>query len=136
LAFDGVDENAQKSQLDLYLDEPRHVDMSGTTFDILSFWKGSEIRYPEVAAMARDILGIPISTVASESTFSTGGRVIDQYMSSLKPNVVEALVCTKGWLYGKQGNIRLLVICIFNFFHLLCFFLSYFKNINFSYFLI
>jgi hypothetical protein len=69
--------------------------LSGTTFDILSFWKGSEIRYPEVAAMARDILGIPISTIASESTFSTGGRVIDQYRSSLKPNVVEALVCTK-----------------------------------------
>ena len=85
-------------------------------FDILSFWKGSEIRYLEVATMARDILGIPISTVASESTFSIGGRVIDQYRSSLKPNVVEALVCTRDWLYGKQGNIRLLVICIFNFF--------------------
>ena len=86
------------------------------TFDILSFWKGSEIRYPEVAVMAYDILGIPISTVASESTFSTGGRVIDQYRSSLKPDIVEALVCIRDWLYGKQGNIILLVICIFNFF--------------------
>ena len=101
MAFDGVDENAQKNQLDLYLEEPRHVDKSGTTFDILSFWKGSEIRYPEVVAMARDILSIPISTIASESTFSTGGCVIDQYRSSLKPNIVEALVCTKDWLYGK-----------------------------------
>jgi hypothetical protein len=55
--------------------------------------------------MARDILSIPVSTVASESTFSVGGRVIDQFRSSLKLDVVEALVCTRDWLYGEQGNI-------------------------------
>jgi hypothetical protein len=66
--------------------------------------------------MTRDILSIPISTVASESCFSIGGCVIDQYRSSLKLDIVEALVCTKDWLYEQQGNIRLLVICIFNFF--------------------
>ena len=65
LAFDGVDDNAQKNQLELYLDEPKYVDKSGTTFDILSFWKGNEFRYLEVTAMARDILSIPISTVTS-----------------------------------------------------------------------
>jgi hypothetical protein len=117
LAFDGIDDNEQKTQLELYLEESRHIDKSGnTTFDILLFWKGNEFYYPEVAVMARDILSIPIFTVASESTFSTGGRVIDQYRSSLKYDIVEALVCTKDWLYGQQGNIRLLVICIFNFF--------------------
>ena len=117
MAYDGVEDNDQKTQLELYLDEARYIDSRGSaTFDILSFWKGNEFRYPEVAAMARDILSIPISTVASESTFSTGGRVIDQYRSSLKPDIVEALVCTKDWLYGQQGNIRLLIICIFNFF--------------------
>ncbi|XP_062170507.1 zinc finger BED domain-containing protein RICESLEEPER 1-like [Alnus glutinosa] len=66
-AFDRVDADAQKTQLELYLDEPKYLDKS-TTFDILSFWKGNEFRYPEVAVMARDILSIPISTVASEST--------------------------------------------------------------------
>jgi hypothetical protein len=91
------------------LDEPKCLDKS-TTFDILSFWKGNEFHYPEVAAMARDILSIPISTVASESTFCTGGCVIDQYRSSLKPDIVEALVCTKDWLYGEQGNISYLHI--------------------------
>jgi hypothetical protein len=103
-----VNVTSGRSQLELYLDETRMA--RNAEFDILSFWKGNEFRYPEVAAMARDILSIPVSTVASESTFSVGGRVIDQYRSSLKPDVVEALVCTRDWLYGKQGNISYLHI--------------------------
>ena len=80
------------------------------SFDILSFWKGNQFRYPEVAAIARDILSIPISTVASESTFSVGERVIDQYRSSLKLDIIEALVCTRYWLYGDKCNISYLHI--------------------------
>jgi hypothetical protein len=70
-------------------------------FDILSFRKGNEFRYPEIAAMTHDILSILVSTVASESTFSVCGYVIDQYMSSLKPDIIESLVCTRDWLYRK-----------------------------------
>ncbi|XP_062170450.1 zinc finger BED domain-containing protein RICESLEEPER 1-like [Alnus glutinosa] len=88
LALDGVNADAQKTQLELYLDEPKYLDKN-MTFYILSFWKGNEFRYPEVAAMARDILSIPISTIASESIFSIGGHVIDQYRSSLKPDIIE-----------------------------------------------
>ncbi|KAK9996433.1 hypothetical protein SO802_021119 [Lithocarpus litseifolius] len=89
---------AQETQLELYLDEPR-VDRNAK-LDILAFWKGSEFQYPELVAMARDILSIPISTIASESTFSVGGQVIDQFRSALKPNVVDELVCTRDWLYA------------------------------------
>ncbi|KAA8544997.1 hypothetical protein F0562_019786 [Nyssa sinensis] len=54
--------------------------------------------------MAQDILTIPISTVAFESAFSVGGRFLDQYRSSLRPNIMEALVCTRDWLYGEGDS--------------------------------
>jgi hypothetical protein len=82
------------------LDEPKYLDKSAT-FDILSFLKENEFRYPKVAVMVRDILSIPISSIALESTFNTSRRVIDQYKSSLKPDIVEALTCTRDWLYGE-----------------------------------
>ena len=91
----------QKSELEVYLDEPRV--QGSVELDVLEFWKGNQFRYPELSYMARDILSIPISTVASESAFSVGGRVMDQYKSSLKPAVVEALVCSRDWLFGDKG---------------------------------
>jgi hypothetical protein len=36
--------------------------------------------------------------------------VIDQYKSSLKYDIVEALVCTKDWLYAEKDNISYLYI--------------------------
>ena len=69
--------------------------------NILDYWKTHEIRYPIVARMARDILAIPISTVASESAFSVGGRVLDAYRSSLKPTTVEAIICLRDWVFGE-----------------------------------
>ena len=47
--------------------------------------------------MLTDILGIQISTMASESTFSTGLRVITDYRSNLSVGIVEALICTSDW---------------------------------------
>ncbi|KAI0530657.1 hypothetical protein KFK09_000204 [Dendrobium nobile] len=90
----------QKSEIELYLDEPNldaEIDL-----DILQFWKGIQYRFPAISAMARDVLCIPISTVASESSFNYSGRILDQYRSFLKHDIVEALVCSKDWLYAEQ----------------------------------
>ncbi|XP_060668471.1 zinc finger BED domain-containing protein DAYSLEEPER-like isoform X2 [Ziziphus jujuba] len=92
--------NTQKSQLELYLEEPRMA--TEIELNVLDYWKANQFRYPEVASMARDLLSIPISTVASESAFSIGGRVLDQFRSSLKPSTVEAIVCIRDWLFGQR----------------------------------
>jgi len=67
----------------------------GDYFDILSWWKTHSTKYPILCRLARDVLAIPASTVASESAFSAGGRVVDKYRSRLDPQVVEALICSK-----------------------------------------
>ncbi|XP_066374864.1 zinc finger BED domain-containing protein DAYSLEEPER-like [Miscanthus floridulus] len=45
--------------------------------DILEFWKASSMSYPELASMARDLLNIPFSSVASESAFSIGKKATE-----------------------------------------------------------
>ncbi|PKU79246.1 Putative AC transposase [Dendrobium catenatum] len=95
----------KKSELEMYLDEQK-IDRKIELY-ILHFWKANQYRFPEVSAIARDILCILISIVASESDFSNSGRILDQYRSALKHDIVEALVCVKDWLYGDKGAIFL-----------------------------
>ncbi|CAI9287964.1 unnamed protein product [Lactuca saligna] len=61
-----VPSTSLKSQLQRYLKkDPIRFDKG---YDILTWWKNNAMRYPIIARMARDILGMKISTVASEST--------------------------------------------------------------------
>uniref|UniRef100_A0A803MMI1 BED-type domain-containing protein n=1 Tax=Chenopodium quinoa TaxID=63459 RepID=A0A803MMI1_CHEQI len=85
-----------KIELDKYLEEETEEECEN--FDILGWWKFNSARFPTIGRMARDILDVSISTVASESAFSTGGRVLDPFRSSLTPRVVEGLVCAQNWL--------------------------------------
>jgi len=85
-----------KTEIEQYFLED--VETPSETFDILMWWKVNSTKFPILDEIARDVLAIPITTVASESAFSTGGRVIDPYRSSLALKTVEALVCTQNWL--------------------------------------
>ena len=67
-------------------------------FCILNWWKVNSSKYRLLSEVARDVLAIPLSTVASESAFSTGGRVLDPFRSSLLLNTIEMLICTQNWL--------------------------------------
>ena len=90
---------ASKSELDIYLTEmPDRQPAGGTTFDVLQWWKGNQSKFPILSMMARDILSIPVTTVASESTFSAGKRVIDAKRASMNTETVEILLCGGDWV--------------------------------------
>lgn len=66
--------------------------------DLLEFWKQKESQFPVLACMARDILTIQASTVASESAFSLSGRIISARRTRLTPESVECCICLKDYL--------------------------------------
>ncbi|KAL3821278.1 hypothetical protein ACJIZ3_007183 [Penstemon smallii] len=84
------------SDLDKYLEEP--VFPRNYDFSILNWWKVHTPRYPILSMMARDILGIPVSTLESEVAFRNSGRVLDNYRTLLSPDTREALMCGQDWL--------------------------------------
>jgi len=93
-----------KLELDYYLEEPTLPD-SDEEFDILVWWKANGLKYPILQMISRDFLAIPISTVASESSFSTGGQLLTPRRSRLHPDTLEALMCVQDWLWTNiEGN--------------------------------
>ncbi|XP_009775322.1 zinc finger BED domain-containing protein RICESLEEPER 2-like [Nicotiana sylvestris] len=93
----GVD---TRTELDKYLSEETEDDTK--EFDVLLWWKLNSARFSILAEMARNVLAVPISTVASECAFSMGGRLLDSFRSSLTPKLVQALVCLQDWLQNEK----------------------------------
>ena len=81
-----------KSELEKYLLEACEEEKG---FSSLGWWRSNSTRDPILSQLARDVLAIPVSTIALESAFSTGGGILDPYRSSLAPKVAEALICAQ-----------------------------------------
>lgn len=102
--LEGIGKNKNKEEIndeDSGLNDEA-VEKDYRAFDILQWWKLASHKYPILASISRDVFAIQVSTVASESAFSTGGRVIDAFRSSLTPSSVEALICMQNWLKGDD----------------------------------
>lgn len=97
----------KRNELERYLEDGIEDTDPSDVFDILKWWKGKSVKYYILSRMARDILAVPVSTVSSESAFSTGGRVLDPFRSSLSPSTVEALICAQNWLRTTPKVIEL-----------------------------
>ncbi|XP_072058014.1 zinc finger BED domain-containing protein RICESLEEPER 3-like [Arachis hypogaea] len=94
-----------KTEFDHYVEEDVHP--LTPDFYILAWWKVNGVRFPTLQKIARDIFAIPVSTVASESSFSTSGHIIATHRGSLHEDTVEALMCNQNWLwaeYYKRGG--------------------------------
>ena len=92
-----------KSKLDYYLEES--ILLRTSNFDVLSWWKTNGIKYPTLQMIVWDIYTILISTIALESTFRIGGRMVSKHRSRLHPDTLEALMCAQSWLWKEiEGN--------------------------------
>ena len=64
----------QKSQLDLYLEKSRLSKRQNPKLEVLSWWRKHYNRFLELSLMARDLMSIPITIIAFESSFSIGKK--------------------------------------------------------------
>ncbi|KAM7481910.1 hypothetical protein LguiB_006493 [Lonicera macranthoides] len=92
--MESEDNIGSKSEVERYLGESLEVDEKDKEFSVLTWWKNNGYKYPSLSCVARDVFAVPVSTVASELAFSTGGRVLDPFRNSLLPSTMEALICT------------------------------------------
>ncbi|KAH9659476.1 BED-type domain-containing protein [Citrus sinensis] len=79
---------SSKSDLDRYLEDP--LVKRTPDFDVLQWWKMNK--------------AIHVTTVASESAFSTGGRTLSPHRSRLHPDTLEAIMCSQHWLWATSSR--------------------------------
>ncbi|XP_019097439.1 PREDICTED: zinc finger BED domain-containing protein RICESLEEPER 2-like [Camelina sativa] len=95
------------NELQIYLTEKTEVRVEnslGLPYDVLSWWRCNSSKFPILSELARDVLAIQVSSVSSESAFSTSVRVLDSYRSSLTPYMVEVLICAQKWLKSSHKS--------------------------------
>ncbi|KAL2896370.1 putative AC transposase, partial [Bienertia sinuspersici] len=66
-------------------------------FHIIQWWKNHSLKFLVLARIAKGILAILAPTIAYESAFSAGRRVLDEKKSRLAPQSIEMCVCKKDW---------------------------------------
>ena len=91
-----------RMEFDHFIDEG--VLKSNEDFDILAWWKSNGLKYPTLQRIARDILVIPITTITSESAFSTSRRLLSPHHSRLHPKTIEAMMCAQNWLWNEINS--------------------------------
>ncbi|XP_052113675.1 zinc finger BED domain-containing protein RICESLEEPER 1-like [Arachis duranensis] len=90
-------------ELDHYLEKEIHPP-NDPNFNVLKWWKNNHMKFKVLAKIAKDIYAIPVSTIASESAFSTSGRIISPHRAKFKQDIIEVLMCGQSWLWAPLGS--------------------------------
>ena len=78
-------------EFELYLKEAP-VDMKT---DILEWWGMNEERFPNIARMAAQYLGVPSSSAAAERVFSISGRIYNDLSQNMNAETLEERMFAK-----------------------------------------
>ncbi|RAL52296.1 hypothetical protein DM860_016145 [Cuscuta australis] len=90
------------NELAMYQGVPCDYDEDEVDFDVLGWWKRNEHMFPCLDMLARQVLSVPVSTVAVEREFSAGGNILTDFRSCLSAESLETLVCNKDWLLARR----------------------------------
>ncbi|RAL37392.1 hypothetical protein DM860_000086 [Cuscuta australis] len=90
------------NELAMYQGVPCDYDDDDVDFDVLGWWKRNEHMFPCLGMLARQVLSVPVSTVAVEREFSAGGNILTDYQSCLNAESLETLVCNQDWLLARR----------------------------------
>ncbi|KAL6124396.1 hypothetical protein ACLB2K_076908 [Fragaria x ananassa] len=80
--------STNSTDLQVYLDLAKIEVDDDNQFNVLGWWKTNHTLYHVLSLMARDLLSVPASTVASEAAFSAGGRVVSEKRVALSLNTI------------------------------------------------
>ncbi|KAF3633962.1 hypothetical protein FXO37_26761 [Capsicum annuum] len=89
-------------ELKYYLRQP--IEGCRARINALDWWKNNKRQYPMLSILARDILNVPMSPVASESAFSQGRQQLGDNRHSLGSNAMNVLVCLRDWIRAECRN--------------------------------
>jgi hypothetical protein len=95
-------DKSEANELDKYMADSL---LRQSSFDILAYWKNKTAEYPILSQIARDMMAIQVSRVASKSAFSVADRVVDpnrNRRNRLDSDMVQALICTKDWIHATR----------------------------------
>ncbi|RAL54792.1 hypothetical protein DM860_017985 [Cuscuta australis] len=90
------------NELAMYQGVPCGYDEDDVDFDVLGWWKRNEHMFPCLGMLARQVLSVPVSTVAVEREFSAGGNILTDFRSCLSAECLETLVCNQDWLLARR----------------------------------
>ena len=52
--------------------------------NLLTYWKGKDNMWPNLAAVARGLHGVPTTSTPSERSFSVAGRTIEDWRTAVR----------------------------------------------------
>nr|CAH0105858.1 unnamed protein product [Daphnia galeata] len=85
-------------EFDVYFKEPPIVNEKGKfdlDFSPCDYWKVNQHRFPALAPIARDVMGIPVSSANIERAFSTAVDILSAMRNKIKPKLFDMLVFIK-----------------------------------------
>jgi hypothetical protein len=87
-AYNNRTRDSLRHEFSTYVSEPTITSCD----DPLKWWRENQVRFPNVALVARRLLGVPATSVASERAFSKAGDVITKKRNRLEPTKAELVL--------------------------------------------